>query len=250
MQQTYAPSKCQGILSKMIRLLLFKFLIQICGFRKERSSVADWSYRTDKTTCTVWNRKNPFEFPYVINLWISCCISSRGIQNWLLILARKRDFGPVQCVHLSSVTRLVGTMNPREERVSRSQDICNAKGLILLTWAGCPHWKAASQTRAAERFQPLRLSRASRRFLLPTYQSTPKKRAALSRKPRIKGSACCTEQIADNRNRLLRLAQRSYFGPCHLSKLSLNDVSAVQLHQWPVHAKKAVALPRYPWPQR
>ena len=40
----------RGIISKLIWLLLF--LIQSCGFRKARGSVANWSYRTDKTIYT------------------------------------------------------------------------------------------------------------------------------------------------------------------------------------------------------
>ena len=42
------------------------------------------------------------------------------------MLARKRDFGPV---NLSRVTRQSGNTNPREKMMSRSGDIRDEKGL-------------------------------------------------------------------------------------------------------------------------
>ena len=47
--------------------------------------------------------KNPLEFANVIKTWITCCTYTRGIQNFLFILLRKRDFGPVR---LSRVTMM------------------------------------------------------------------------------------------------------------------------------------------------
>ena len=70
----------------------------------------------------------------------------------LLLLARRNGFGPV---HKSKVTRLSENENPRENNVSCSLDIRNAKGLILLPRVGGPNPKSASPTRAAERFQAL-----------------------------------------------------------------------------------------------
>ena len=52
LQNRIGKDSKRGILSKSIRLLLF--LIEICGLRKARCSVADWSYCTDKRICTVW----------------------------------------------------------------------------------------------------------------------------------------------------------------------------------------------------
>ena len=47
--------------------------------------------------------KNPLEFANVIKTWITCRTYTRGIQNFLFILLRKRDFGPVR---LSRVTMM------------------------------------------------------------------------------------------------------------------------------------------------
>ena len=48
-------------------------------------------------------------------MWISCRTLSRGIQNMMLILARKRDF---DSVNLSRVTRRSGNTNPRKKMMN------------------------------------------------------------------------------------------------------------------------------------
>ena len=94
------------------------------------------------------------------------------------MLARKRDFGPV---NISRVTRQSVNTNPREKMMSRSRDIRDEKGFILLTRGGGPPSKSASQTRAADRF---RLGPSFKGICaVPTHQSAPEKREGLSRYP-------------------------------------------------------------------
>ena len=123
----------RGILSKSNRLLLF--LIQICGFRKARCSVADWSYFTDKRIGTVCNIENHPEFLDVMKMWISCSTISWGIQNlpgaanfdfanFSLILARTRDLGPI---NLSRVASWSENTNPREKMTRFSRDFRDGK---------------------------------------------------------------------------------------------------------------------------
>ena len=141
----------RGILKRGFLLKRGILLIQICSFRKAKCSVVDWSYRPDKAICTVWNRLNPLEFSDVIKMWILCCTRSREIQNLLLIFVRNWGFG---AVHLSRETSLLTrrseNTNPREKMARFSRDIRNAKGSILLTRAGGPPSKSASQSRAAD----------------------------------------------------------------------------------------------------
>ena len=90
-----------------------------------------------------------------VNLKLYPFQESREIQNSLLVLAHKKDFGPV---NLSRETRQSGNTNPREKTMSRSRVIRDEKGLILLsqclTRGGGPPSKSASQTRAAQQFWP------------------------------------------------------------------------------------------------
>ena len=81
----------RGILSKSIRLLLI--LIQIWGFRKARSFVADWSYSTDKIIFTVWNGEKSVGISRCNEDFNHISYPFQRNSNFLLILARKNRFG-------------------------------------------------------------------------------------------------------------------------------------------------------------
>ena len=167
----------RGILSKSIRLL--PFLIQICSFRKAIQSLIYPIVQTRQFVLFATD-KNPLEFPDVMKMWISFCALSRGIQLSLLMLARKRDFGPV------NLNRQSGNTNPREKMMSWSRDIRYEKRFILLTRGGGRPSKSASQTRAADQ---IRLGPSFKGICaVPTHQSAPEKREGLSRYPWINGS--------------------------------------------------------------
>ena len=132
-----------------------------------------------------------------------CHTHSRKIQNLLLLLARRNVF---DSVHWSNVNRLSENENPHEKNVSRSRDICDAKGLIgqsdpaaqwAAAWGSCPWVEVLIRNqllRLARRsdFDPSGLSRASWRFRRTTPRGAPEKAEALSRYPRILGSRLLT----------------------------------------------------------
>ena len=120
------------------------------------------------------------------------------------MLARNRDFGPF---NLSRVTRQSGNTNPREKMMSRSRDIRDEKGFILLTRMEALLRNRLRRLARRSNFGPGHLSRASRR----SQRTNPlPKRQWLCRDIRESwGRACWAEQDAHIRNRHLRLARRS-----------------------------------------
>ena len=184
---------------------------------------------------------------------------SGRIQNLILIIARTRDFGPVhlsrvtrrsestnlreKIMRFSRVIRDVkglillfrpwpslkgifaaATHQSAPEKAEALSRYPRIMGLRLLTGTGCSLSKSASQTHAAGRFRPLPAAVPQGHLGGPCAPLRTRKGRGFVEIFANQGVApAASSRKAENahiRNLILRLARRSDFGPCRLSRAS------------------------------